>query len=227
MFHVIALAAALQAAVAAQGPQPGAAAADDPPVSEATAYRECVAMSAAEPARAERMARQWVDQLEGGVPARHCLGLAQLALGKADEARTTFESAARIAEATGLAQASDLYRLAGEAALEGGDGAAALDLANRAVLALPRGDGRASADAYLFRGSLHGAAGRLDEARGDLLAAVQNDRGRHEAWLLLAAAERRAGNLAGAESAIREALKLAPEDPATQQEAAAIADDLP
>lgn len=189
----------------------------------ADAYRDCLAMSAAEPARAEELASQWVSQQDGGVPARHCLGLAQLSGGDAQGASATFAEAARLAEAKGMAQTPDLYRLSGEAALEAGDLARAEEMAGQAITASARGSDRARAEAYLLRGLVRGNANQIDGARADLLMALQTAPRMQQAWVLLAAAERRKGNLSGAESAIREALELAPDDEATQREAALIA----
>lgn len=189
----------------------------------ADAYRDCLAMSAAEPKRAEQLASQWVREQDGGVPARHCLGLAQLSGGDARAASATLSEAGRLAEAQGMAQASDLYRLAGEAALEDGALAQAEELAGQAITAAARGTDRARAEAYLLRGLVRGTANKIDGARADLLVAVQTAPRLQPAWVLLAAAERRKDNLSGAENAIREALKLAPDDEAAQREAALIA----
>ena len=186
------------------------------------AYLDCIRMAAEEPEKAKRLAEQWVAE-DGGAAPRHCLSMAELRLGNASGASATLAAAARIAEAEGAPQTSALYAEAGNAALAGGEFARAEEFFGRALVALQRGQEAARAEIYVDRARAYAALGRLNNARADLFSATQDDPGSHSAWLLLAAAERRAGNSAGAESAIKEAIRLAPEDAGTLEEAARIA----
>ena len=180
-------------------------------------------MAAEEPEKAKRLAGQWVARRwrrgapplprHGGTAAWRC----------ASGASATLAAAARIAEAEGAPQTSALYAEAGNAALAGGEFARAEEFFGRALVALQRGQEAARAEIYVDRARAYAALGRLNNARADLFSATQDDPGSHSAWLLLAAAERRAGNSAGAESAIKEAIRLAPEDAGTLEEAARIA----
>ncbi len=195
---------------------------DAPEPTAREAYRDCLRMAAAEPARAERLARQWVLQ-EGGAPARHCQAMAELELDRPADAAATLETAAQITESSGAAQTADLYGQAGNAALIAGEPERAAGLIDRALVSLGQGREPLRASLLIDRARARTDLGQLNEARADLFAATQALPDSRDAWLLLAAAERRAGNGGGAETAIREAIRLAPEDPEVLAEAARIA----
>ena len=199
----------------------GPSAAAEPTAREA--YADCVVMARVEPARAELLARQWIDEQAGGAPARHCLALAMLNQDRPAEAASLLAEAATIAEGAGERWTADLYGQAGNAALLAGDPAQAAAYLSRALLAAGEGSDPLRSDLLVDRARAHAELGAVDQARADLFSATRAASGNHAAWLLLAAAERRARNQTGAESAIREAIRLVPEDPATLKEAARIA----
>ncbi|MBV7255918.1 hypothetical protein KCG44_03875 [Pacificimonas sp. WHA3] len=211
----------LMAMQAATAPASGPSQAPTEP-SAADAYADCVRMAAAQPARADTLARRWIAQ-DGGAPARHCLALAQLQQDDAAGAAKTLAEAARMAESSGDRFAADLYGQAGNAALLAEQPAEAADLLGRAIISLGRSRIGLRAQLLVDRARALAEQGKLDMARTDLFAATRDDTHNHSAWLLLAAAERRSGNLVGAESAITKALALAPDDPDTLREAALIA----
>lgn len=186
------------------------------------AYIDCLRMAANEPERAERLANEWIAA-NGGVPARHCLGEAEMSLGKTSDAAGDFAAAAGIAEAEGLQQDAELYRLAAEAALIGGELARGEELVGRAFLALDEGDRAGEAAVRKLRSRVAVAKGDLTTARADLAAATEANPDDEEIWLLLATAARRDDDMPAAEAAIREAVRLAPDDEAVQAEAMRIA----
>ncbi|MGB3721223.1 MAG: tetratricopeptide repeat protein [Pacificimonas sp.] len=212
--------ALLALALAAQTAEPAPGLSSEPTAGDA--YRDCIRMTSAEPAKAERLSKQWILQ-EGGVPARHCQAMAELALGKTEMAVATLEGAARLTESAGGRETADLYGQAGNAALIAGKPEQAKDLFDRALISLGRGRDALRADLLIDRARAETDLSQLDAARADLLSATQVAPDNADAWLLLATAERRADNLGGAENAIREAIRLMPEDPEVLAEAARIA----
>ncbi|MGB7405586.1 MAG: hypothetical protein WA906_07855, partial [Pacificimonas sp.] len=148
---------------------------------------------------------------------------AQLGADDPAAAVETLIEAARIAEGTGDGFAAPLYAQAASAALLAADAEQAEALADRALVALGPDEGKQHAAVLIDRAIARVEQGQTDAARGDLFQVVRLDPENVTGWTLLAAAERRAGNGPGAESAIIEALKLAPEDPDVQAEAKRIA----
>ena len=214
MLILMSLALAAQTAPTAEAPPPEPTARD--------AYEDCIRMSASDPTNADRLARQWISQ-EGGAPARHCLAMTQLHQEKPDAAAATLVEAARIAESEGSAFAADLYGQAGNAALLAGDAISAEQHFDQALIGAARGREDLHGRLLIDRALARTEQGKIVEARADLLAATRADRNNLDAWLLLAATERRAGNMPAAESAIQQAIRLAPDNSDVLEEAARIA----
>lgn len=210
-------------ASSAPAPVPSAAAAE-PTASDA--YNDCVRRASAEPEAVAKLARQWILQ-DGGLPARHCLGLAELYGDMPGTAAETFAEAGRISESSGDPFTAALYAQAGNAALLADNAAGAEGYFDRALVAAARRDSgvepRDRADILIDRARSRTDLNKIDLARADLLEATQLAPKNPFGWLLLASAERRAGNLTGSESAIKEALRLAPDDPEIAREASLIA----
>ena len=215
MLTPLLLAAALQAATAAE----------PAPVTPRAAYLDCLSMAGSDPDKAARLARRWTDEENGGSAALHCLGVAQAAQGEEATASQTLEQAAVLAQSAGLSEAPELYGMAAESAARAADITRAEELLGRAYTARPQPE--AEAELRKLSARLSMAQGDVDDARADLLTATQRSPDDVEAWVLLAAAERRAGNLSGAESAIREAASRAPDDPAVMAEANRVIDAMP
>jgi tetratricopeptide (TPR) repeat protein len=191
-----------------------------PTIAEAALYRDCIAAAQEGAAGAIDAARRWLDA-DGGIPARHCLGLAYVAAGKPAEAAATFEAAARIAEATGAGEAGMLYGQAGNAALAAGEAARAEALMSAAIVAEP--GAAAKGELMIDRAAAREAQGNIAGARADLDGGLRLAPDSAGGWLLRAALARREERLADARAAIERALALAPADPDVQLEAGNVA----
>ncbi len=185
-------------------------------------YEDCIRAAEAGTPGAIDAANRWLAEANGGIPARHCLGIALLNRGRPAAASATFEDAARIAEATGNPATADLYGQAGNAALLAGDSPRAELMLNAAIVA--------ATDQPALRGSLMIdraqiaiAAAKFDAARGDLDAAKQLSPLDSGGWLLSAALARREERLTDAANDIARALALAPNDVDIMLEAGNIA----
>lgn len=188
-----------------------------PPTSRpdaATLYEACVtAASGADPGLAERFARAWIAENEGGLPARQCLGLAQVALGRHAEAERTFAEAARAAERAKSPLVADLWGQAGEAALLAGRAGEAVQHFTSAIAAAGDHAPRLSAGLLTDRARALVETGGLDQARRDLDRARALAPADATAALLSAALARRQGDIGRAQREIAAASALAPEDP--------------
>jgi tetratricopeptide (TPR) repeat protein len=174
-----------------------------PAVSDAALYRDCVAAAEAGAPGAIDAAGRWVNA-NGGVPARHCLGLAYMGAGKP-------------IEASGSVEAGALYGQAGSAALAGGDAARAEALLTAAILAERKPD--AKGELHVDRAAAREAAGNVAGAKADLEAGLVLAPGSAGGWLLQAVLARREERIADARAAIEKALALAPGDPDIRLEA--------
>ncbi len=197
-----------------------AAAPARPPL-EAQRYRECLYLARSDPAQAIDKATQWRGA-GGGVPARHCLALAQGQKGDFAGAATTLVGAAQAAEAENDPHAADLWGQAGNAALLAKQNAAAItDFASG--IAVAGSEPTRLAALLTDRSRALVEANRIPEAKSDLTRATSLDPSAAEGWLLLATLERRMKDLPAAEKAILEAAKREPNDPDIALEAGNIA----
>jgi tetratricopeptide (TPR) repeat protein len=183
-------------------------------------YAACAAQATRDPAAAERIARGW--SLDGGAPARRCLGLALVAQDRFAEAAAAFADGARQAELKKDIEAAQYWAQAGNAWLADGQPAkarAALDaaLAAGTLADLQRGE------AYLDRARALVATGELRAARTDIDQALTNAGDDPLAWLLSATLARRMDDPARAKADIAQALRRAPDDASVQLEAGNIA----
>ena len=189
--------------------------------SEAERFAACAALVEKNAATAQIQADQWRAG-GGGLPARQCLGMAFAAQEKWAAATAAFEQGAREGEMRRDGRAATLWVLAGNAALAGGEAAAARSHLARA-LALPVLDGPLRGEAHLDRARAHVALNDLPAARLDLDQALKLAPGDPMAWLLSATLARRQADTARAEKDIAEAVRLAPDNAPVAFEAGNVA----
>jgi tetratricopeptide (TPR) repeat protein len=188
--------------------------------------QSCLDQIDADPARAHSMASIRRTEVEGvdQVLANLCLGTAAVQLGRWDEAREAFLSAREGTPAKEPATRARFAAMAGNAAFEGRDSAAALRL-----LAEARADARAGrarvieAIALTDTARVEVAGGREQAGLSALQEATRIAPERAEGWLLYATLLRRLDRLEEAQSAIERAAALAPKDPEVGLEAGVIA----
>lgn len=188
---------------------------------EAERYHQCLALAASDAGTAIVKATQW-RAAGGGVPARHCLALAQGTQGRFAEAAATLTGAAQAAEAEADPHAADLWGQAGNAYLLAGKTPEALGAFGSGITAAGSEPIRLAA-LLTDRGRALVEQNRSVEARADLARATTLDAKSVDAWLLLATLERRQHDLKAAEAAILRAAQLAPGDADVALEAGNIA----
>lgn len=188
---------------------------------EAARYRECLDLARSDPAQAIDKATRWRGA-GGGVPARHCLALAQGQKGDFAGASATLVSAAQAAEAEGDPHAADLWGQAANAAMLAQQTSVAITHFS-AGIAVAGGEPVRLAALLTDRASALVEANRTTEAKSDLIRATSLDPSAAGGWLLLATLERRLKDLPAAERAILEAAKREPNDPDIALEAGNIA----
>lgn len=188
---------------------------------EEARYERCTALVASAPDAAVAEAGTW-RIAGGGLRARQCLGLAYAAQGKWAAAATSFEQAAREAEASHDPRVATLWAQTGNARLAGGDAKGARSALD-AALARPALEGVARGEAHLDRARALVAAGDLAGARSDLDNALELVPADPLGWLLSASQARRTGDLTRAQKDIAEALRLSADDAQVRLEAGNIA----
>ncbi|MBB4631509.1 tetratricopeptide repeat protein [Sphingosinicella soli] len=185
--------------------------------SDTALYADCVRAANEGVPGAIDAATQWKNGT-GGVPARHCLGLAYMGANRPADAARAFEDAARVAEAQGNPAAVELYGQAGNALLLAGQyPRAETVLGNALVLAARRP--ALKGDLLIDRARAREAQNNALGARSDLEQAVEVASNNATGWLLLGALARREERLEPARTALATALRLAPGDPDVQVEA--------
>lgn len=184
-------------------------------------YRQCLDLARSDPAQAIDRATAWRAN-GGGVPARHCLALAQGQKGDFAGAAVTLVGAAQAAEAENDPHAADLWGQAGNAAFLAKQPAAAIiDFGSGIAVA---GTEPVRLAALLTdRARALVEANRTSEAKADLTRATSLDPSTATGWLLLATLDRRLNDLLAAEKAILEAARREPTDPDIALEAGNIA----
>jgi len=183
--------------------------------------RTCAALAKADPPAAEAEARDWI-KAGGGMAARQCLGLAQSARERWQDAAATFESAAKDAQIAQNSMAVVLWMQAGNSALAGDEPVRARAAFDKA-LAIPGLSNEMKGEVYLDRARAGVAASDLTGAKADLEQATRLVPRDPLGWLLRANLARRMKEMPLAFSAIREAAALSPEDAAIAYEAGNIA----
>ncbi len=212
MRDVMALAAlALALAGAAPGP--------DNSETGAHRYAACLATAQIDAASGIAAANAW--RIEGGgLPARHCLAVAELNAQNFTAALADFQAVALAAEQAKSPLAVDLWAQAGNAALLAGQPEQAIDLLSTAIA---EAAGVAKAEPLIDRARAYVEVNQRAEAIADLDRATGLAPEDGFAWLLKATLARESGDLASAQPAILEAARRRPDDPAVQFEAGNIA----
>lgn len=201
---------------------PALAAAPADSLREKARYDGCLRSTEADPAKSEAFAVEWLAA-GGGLPARHCIGVAQLAQGRPAQAASTLSRAARDAEAAKSPFTADLWGQAGNAALAGGDARTALTYLGSAIATIGPNAPKLLAGLHVDRARAAVEAGDAKLARTDLDRAAALDPAEPAAWLLSATLARRGGDLERAAADIARALTLAPRDADALAEAGNIA----
>lgn len=191
------------------------------PALDAKRYDGCVRAIPTDAAAAQEFALQWQSK-GGGLPARHCLGLAQLELGNHAAAAQTFARAAQAAETQKAPQAADFWGQAGNAALLAGDAKGAVGYFNSAIVAAGEFAPIRTANLLIDRARAQVELANLPAARADLDRATALAPNEPTGWLLTATLARRQNDLARAKADIARAASLAPADPDIQFEQGAI-----
>lgn len=210
-----------------RGRSPRRAAASTPPaVPVASRLETCMSAAASEPTTALELAELWLAESEptGHGEAQLCLGSAEAALDRWDEAEAAFLAGRDAAPGTNLALRAKLGAMAGNAALarSAPDRAlAALDSAH--ADALVAADTALAGDIAMDRARALVALKREAEAAAALTEARTSNPANPQAWLLSATLSRRLGKLAEAQSQIEQAGLLLPVDPEVGLEAGVIA----
>lgn len=186
-------------------------------------YNACMALVKTDPGRAVANAQAW--RIEGGgVPARHCLALAQFASQDYSAALKSFEGAASQSESARDGEAVALWRQAADAAMLASQPGEAVRFLNRALApGVSELSPRAEAALRLTRAEALVDLKREPEAAADLAAVTARDPANADGWLLKATLARRMNDLATAETAIMAAATRRPDDAAVQYEAGNIA----
>ncbi|MES2097240.1 MAG: tetratricopeptide repeat protein [Pseudomonadota bacterium] len=207
---IILLALALQAA-----PDAAKATPDD------KRYAACLNLATSDPASAQSEAERF--RIAGGGPrARQCLALAYAQEERWTEAATTFDAAARDADAAKDPLAARYWAQAGNAWLAAGDAVKA-HAALTTALAAGTLSGQDKGEVLLDRARSLVAAGQPVAARADLDAALDDTPQDPLAWLLSATLARRMKDLPRAKGDIDRALALSADDASVQLEAGNIA----
>ena len=215
-----ALFAAVPLLVAAAAASAATPAPRDP--ADVNKYRACLELAETDPVKAMDFAGRWRGQ-GGGIPARHCLALAQMGREDYAAAQLTLEGAARAAEAIRDPLVPELWGQAGNAALMAGRPQAAVDDLSAALAAATGVAPWRRAELLIDRARAAVEAGDPATARKDLAQAVKLDAANVDGWLLIATMARADNRLELAEQAIVRASKLAPGDPDIALEAGNIA----
>lgn len=181
------------------------------PSLDAQRYQGCVRAVKVDPARVERFALEW-QTLGGGLPAQHCLALAQLEQGKNGAAARTLARAARDAEAAKSPLAADFWGQAGNAAMLDNDVKTAIANFGSAIVDAEKAGGKPLAGLLVDRARARVEAGELKPARDDLDRALALDEKSADTWLLSAALAQRQGEILRARGDVARAAELAPAD---------------
>jgi len=189
--------------------------------SDAARYRACLDLARTDAAQAIERATEWRGN-GGGIPARHCLGMAYGTKGDFAAATAELTAAARAAEVAHDPHAADLWGQAGNAALLDAKPAVALPAFTSGIAVAGTEPVRLAA-LLTDRARAAVETNRTTEARADLTRATGLDPSAVDGWLLLATLDRRLADLPAAERAILEAARREPADPDIALEAGNIA----
>lgn len=187
---------------------------------DAARYKACIARTASDPAVALEAAELWLVN-DGGVPAKHCLALALLALGESAKAAQWLEEAARdVAAGMGLDALgaeggpdirAQLLIQAGNAWMLGREYDRAHRALTDALTILPATDER-RLELFMDRSRAAAGQGNWAETIEDLSQVLLMDDQFIEAYVMRAAARRRLGQFAEADEDLARALGIAPDN---------------
>ena len=181
------------------------------PSLDAKRYDGCIRAIEADPKKVEQFAIEW-QGLGGGLPARHCLALAQLKQGNNLAAAQTLAKAAQAAETQKSPMAADFWSQAGNAAMLGADMKGAIAHFSSGLIAAGEFSPQRSANLLVDRARAHTELNDLKSARADLDQALKLSDKEADAWLLSAALARREADLPRAKADIARAAALTPAD---------------
>ncbi|MFZ4688170.1 MAG: tetratricopeptide repeat protein [Polymorphobacter sp.] len=194
-----------------------------PMASDRGRYEACLALVKTEPVQAIATAQAWRIE-NGGVPARHCLALAQFAQRDYAAAWVSFDAAGTASEAAQDGQAVTIWSQAADAALIAGQPEPAVRFLDRAIAG---GGGsvspRAEAALRVTRAEALVDLKRDKAAAVDLDTATKLDPDVRYGWLLKATLARRMRDFKTAEAAILAAAQREPDSADVQYEAGNIA----
>lgn len=176
-----------------------AATADDPPA-DGDRYQQCIDKAKDDPDQAFEDALEWRD-LGGGPPAEHCIAMALLELGYAEDAASRLDALARRSDAGTPEQRSDLLMQAGDAWLLAKRGRLADETFSAALMLTPR-----KADVWAARSRARAMEEDWQMAVSDLDAAITFDNTNAEFYVLRSAARKALGQDALAREDIDTAL---------------------
>lgn len=228
MRHILSLLLLAAAPVSVAAQQAEAPATYDPSL-DPKRYDGCIRAIEADAKKVEQFAIEW-QALGGGLPARHCLALAQLRQGNNAAAASTLVKAAQAAEAQKSPMAADFWGQAGNAAMLAGDMKGAVGHFSSGIVAAGEFAPLRTAELLVDRARAQTELGGLKAARADLDQALKLTDKEPTAWLLSAALARRENDLARAQADIARAAALSPADADVlfeQGNIAAAAGDLP
>lgn len=191
-----------------------------------TPLEECLSAVDSDPPGAVDMAEAWLAQAKGTAtaPAQFCLGSANAALGRWDQAETAFLAGRDAAAAADTRLRAQLGAMAGTMALTQSEAARALTVLDQAHAdALTATDAQLGGDIAVDRSRALVALKREDEAAKALAEARTASPSNPEGWLLSATLSRRQKHLTDAQTQIETAAQLAPLDPEIGLEAGVIA----
>ncbi len=191
-----------------------------PLASERSRYDRCLALVHTSPTEAIAAANAMrIDG--GGVAARHCLALAQMAQLDYPAALKSFEAAAQAAEAEHDGQAAALWSQGGNAAIIAGRNDLAVQYLTTGIAA--SGGGIAEAEMRVDRARALVELKQDAEAAADLDKATKLAPDVADGWLLKATLARRMKDYRTAEAALLEAAKRDADSPDIQLEAGNLA----
>jgi tetratricopeptide (TPR) repeat protein len=191
-----------------------------------TPLEECLSAVDSDPPGAVDIAEAWLAQAKGAAtaPAHFCLGSANAALDRWDQAETAFLAGRDAAAAADARLRGQLGAMAGTMALAQGEPARALTELDQAHTdALTATDAQLGGDISVDRSRALVALKREDDAAKALTEARTASPSNPEGWLLSATLSRRQKNLTAAQTQIETAAQLAPLDPEIGLEAGVIA----
>lgn len=191
-----------------------------PMASDPSRYESCLALAKTAPDKGIEMAQAW--RIEGGgVPARHCLAVAQFGRQDYVEGLKNYEAAAIASQAAADGQTVSLWSQGADAAMIAGKPDIAVRFLDNAL----KGDisPRAQASLRMTRAEALVDLNRPTEAAADLDKATTLFPDVKFGWLLKATLARRMNDFKLAEAAILQAAEREPESADVQFEAGNIA----